>query len=162
MIDWIPAISTTSLFAAILWLCRDLISTRLSKSVQHEYDAKLATLRAELEKANERFKAEIRKNETQISTLQSGVLTTLSSRQAAIDTRRLEAIDQLWKSVNELRICKGVSAFMSHVKFDAASKEAAKNENFRAMFKTLALTPEHVKGLDDSALTARPYVSQLA
>ena len=39
--DWIPAISTTSLLAASLWLLRSLISTRLRASVQHEFEQKI-------------------------------------------------------------------------------------------------------------------------
>ncbi len=37
-LDWVPAISTTSLFAAGLWLLRSLIITRLRASVQHEFN----------------------------------------------------------------------------------------------------------------------------
>ena len=46
--DWIPAVSTTTLLAGVLWLARNLIATRLTNSVRHEYDEKLVTLNAKL------------------------------------------------------------------------------------------------------------------
>jgi len=56
--DWIPAISTTTLLAGALWLARNLISTRLTNSVRHEYDEKLANLNADLTKKQETLKAD--------------------------------------------------------------------------------------------------------
>ena len=162
MENWIPAISTTSLLVLALWLSRNLIVNRLSKSIQHEFDAKLARIRADYDKENEIFKGEIRKNEARIAALQSGALSGLVTRQASVDKRRLEAIDQLWSSVIALRIGKGVSALMATIKFEAAAKEAAKNEKFRSMFKAMAISIEKFTGIDDGALKARPFVSPLA
>jgi len=45
---WIPSISTTALLGLALWLSRSVILTRLSKSVQHEFDEKIERIRAEL------------------------------------------------------------------------------------------------------------------
>jgi len=57
--DWIPAVSTTTLLAAGAWLGRNLIVTRLTKSVEHEFNARLETVRAELRLAEERFRADL-------------------------------------------------------------------------------------------------------
>lgn len=48
--DWFPAISTTSLLVIALWLGRNLLITRLTNSVRHEYDEKLETIKAILKK----------------------------------------------------------------------------------------------------------------
>jgi hypothetical protein len=45
---WIPAGATTGSFAVILWLCRSLIATRLTKSVENEFNRKLENVKAEL------------------------------------------------------------------------------------------------------------------
>lgn len=72
--DWIPAISTTSLLAIVLWLGRNLIITRLTNSVRHEYDQKIETLKASLKKSEESFKAELQAKASQIDALRSGAL----------------------------------------------------------------------------------------
>lgn len=96
LIDWIPAISTTALLSVVLWLLRSVISTRLRASVQHEFDQKLETMRATLRSSEEAFKADLRGKEAQIAALRSGAMSALASRQAALDKRRIEAVDQLW------------------------------------------------------------------
>jgi hypothetical protein len=148
--DWIAAISTTSLFALILWLSRNLIITRLTRSVSHEYDTKLANIKADLvAKAS------------QIDALRSGVLSGVSARQASIFQRRLAAIEELWDAVVLLGPAKGVSAWMAAVKFEAAAKEAAKNPQFREIFLTVGKID--LDSLRTSqALKARPFVSPLA
>jgi hypothetical protein len=82
LINWIPAVSTTSLLALALWLMRSLIVTRLKRSVQHEFDTKLEILRTELRNSEELFKAELRAKDAQIELLRSGAISGLASRQA--------------------------------------------------------------------------------
>jgi hypothetical protein len=148
--EWIAAISTTSLFAAALWLSRNLIATRLTNSVRHEYDAKL-----------ERLKADLNAKASQIDALRSGVLSGVSARQAAIFQRHLTAIEQLWSAVVSLGPAKNVSASMAVVKFEAAAKEAAKNPRFREFFSMIGSID--LSSLPtEQALKARPFVSPLA
>lgn len=54
---WFPPLTTTALFAAALWLGRNIISTRLTKSVEHEFNTKLESVRSQRE-SEERLKAE--------------------------------------------------------------------------------------------------------
>ena len=148
--EWIAAISTTSLFAAALWLSRNLIITRLTNSVRHEYDTKL-----------ENLKADLNAKASQIDALRSGVLSGVTSRQAAIFQRRLSAIEQLWDVVVSLWPAKAASAWMAVVKFEAAAKEAAKNPRFREMF--LMIGSIDLNNLPtNQALKTRPFVSPLA
>lgn len=51
--NWVPALSTTSLLAIALWLARKLIITRLSHSVQHEFDVKIEAIRSEMRRKEE-------------------------------------------------------------------------------------------------------------
>lgn len=157
--DWIPAITTTSVLALALWLFRSVIVTRLAKSVQHEFDIKLESLRADIRKSEELFRADLRSKERQIETLQSGALSGLATRQAALDKRRFEAVDQLWSAVNLLGPAKAASAWMSVVKFEAAAKEGAKDPRIREIFKIFD-TSNPIQLSD--AHKARPYVSQIA
>jgi hypothetical protein len=54
---------SVALSGAVIWWARNWIAERLKSSIQHEYDAKLATLTAQL--AN--------KNETQLALLRADV-----------------------------------------------------------------------------------------
>lgn len=85
LIDWLPAITTSSLFAAALWIGRHLILTRLTKSVEYEFGQKIEALRAQLREGEERLKADLRAKEIEIAALRSGAMTALASRQIAVD-----------------------------------------------------------------------------
>jgi hypothetical protein len=162
LLDWIPAVSTTLLLGFVLWLLRSVISTRLRTSVQHEFDQKLEAMRATLRTSEESFKADLRAKEAQIAALRSGAMSGLASRQAALDKRRIEAVDQLWSAITLLAPAKAVSATMAVVKFEAAAKEAARNPKVREMFAAMG----EKGGLRElsmaDAAKARPFVSQLA
>lgn len=89
-LDWVLSTgSTTGLIGALAWLSRNLIETRLRASVQHEFNEKLETLRADLRKSEERFKSDLRAKESEIEALRSGALSGLISRQVVLDKRRL-------------------------------------------------------------------------
>jgi hypothetical protein len=158
---WYPALTTTSLLALVLWLARKLISTRLVKSVEHEFDAKLAKLGSELREGEEQLRASLRARETEIAALRSGALSAMSGRQAALDKRRLEAVDQLWASVTALGPARFLAATLAVVKIDAASELAQRDPKARQFFETIGLGFDP-KSMDHaSAAKARPYVSPM-
>jgi len=161
-LDWLPAVSTTSLFALALWLFRSLISTRLTGSVKHEFDQKVETLRTALRKSEEVFKADLRSKETQIEALRSGALSSLASRQAALDARRIQAVDQLWAAVQALGPAKSVSANIAILKFKGAVKASAENPRAREMFAMLGGQVDPQRIHTGEAEKARPYVSEMA
>lgn len=59
LISWLPALTTTVLLGIALWLGRNLISTRLTKSVEHEFNIKLKDLDAKLKESEARLNAEL-------------------------------------------------------------------------------------------------------
>ena len=162
LIDWIPAISTTSLLAIALWLLRSVISTRLKASVKHEFDQKLEAQRTSLRNNEEAFKADLQSKANEIAALRSGALTGLASRQAALDARRIQAVDQLWSAILALAPAKAVSATMAIVKFEAAAKLSAENPRAREMFGVLGGQLDPTNLGSKSAAAARPYVSEMA
>lgn len=98
----VSTFSSAGLIAALAWLFRNAIETRLRASVQHEFNEKLETFRADLRKSEETFKADLRAKESQIEALRGGALSGLVSRQTVLDKRRLEAIEQLWDAIEKL------------------------------------------------------------
>lgn len=158
---WFPALSTTGLLTAALWLGRELISTRLAKSVQHEFDKKIEAVKAELRASEERFKAQLREKEAEISALRSGALTVLASRQAALDKRRLDAVDQLWSSFNALAPARFIAANMAFIKFESAAQQAERDPKVRQFFELIGQGFDF-KSIDLSgAAKARPFVTPM-
>lgn len=159
---WGPAIATSSLTVVIAWLLSKLISTRLTKSVEYEFNTKIEHLRAELREADERFKADLRAKEVEISVLRSGALSAMSSRQIAVDKRRMEAIDQLWTSFNSFNSSRMLSTTLKSIKFEEAAKSTEQDPKIREFFETVGKGFD-TKSIDHaSAAKARPFVSAMA
>jgi hypothetical protein len=151
ILDWLPAISTSTLTVIVLWLCRGLIEIRLKNSVQHEFDKKIQTLQAT-----------IRAGEAQLEALRSGALTGLVSRQAVVDKRRLEAVDQLWAGVLALSPAKVAVMNISILNFEEASKAAVRDPKAAAIFGAMGGSIEAEKIYSPKPAKARPYISPLA
>jgi len=167
LINWIPSITTTSLLALALWLGRNLLITRLKKSVEHEYNIKLETVRAEFREKDEKVKANLRFNEAEIAVLRGEIITAMASRQMALDKRRLEAVEQLWSAVTTLGPAKAVSSLMSNIKFDVFAEGAASDPKFVRFFEQISTIFDQNKidlakmPLNDFA-KFRPFVSPMA
>jgi hypothetical protein len=160
-LDWLPSITTTTVLGLALWLGRKLIATRLTKSVEHEFNTKLESLRAELRKNEELFKADLRSKETEIEALRSGAMAAMASRQIALDKRRLDAADQLWAAFTALGPAKGISMIMAAVNFEATAKLAVKDARVREMFTGIGGDFD-LKKIDFShSAKARPHVSPM-
>lgn len=158
---WFPPLTTTALFAAALWFGRKVISTRLTKSVEHEFNSKLESVRSQMRESEERLKAELRAKETEIAALRSGALTALASRQVALDKRRLEAVDQLWASVTALGPARGIAALMSSISFEKAAPITERDPKARQAFEMMG-TAFDIKSIDSSgASKARPFLSPM-
>lgn len=162
LIEWLPSLTTTAIFGVVLWLCRNLIATRLSKSVQHEFDTKLESLRSELREKEELLKADLRSKEADITALRGGVMTAMANRQVALDNRRLEAVDQLWSAFTALGPAKAVSNIMASVNFEIASEEGVRNAKIREMFTMMTSGIDHKKIDYSISAKARPFVSPMA
>lgn len=159
---WFPAITTTSLLAAVLWLSRQLIAARLSKSVQFKFDKKIEAIRHEIRAKEEGFKAELREKESEIVALRDGALTALSNRQLAFYNRRLEAVDQLWASFNALNSARFVAEFMLDPTLARLTPERVKKETkFRDLLQILEDSFDIKLLGQDGADRARPFLDPM-
>lgn len=162
-IDWIVStFSSAGLIAALGWLLRSVIETRLRASVQHEFDEKLEAFRTDLRKTEEAFKADLRAKESEIEALRSGALSGLINRQVVLEKRRVEAIEQLWDAVEKLAPLKMPAYMMASVKYEDALKRVEQDRNARTFFATIGstCTPEKLQKTD--AHRSRPFISELA
>lgn len=159
--DWIPSITTTSLFATTLWLARNLIASRLTKSVEHEFNEKLEKVRAEYRQQEERLRSDLQTRAAEIEALRAGALSAMSGRQAVIDKRRLEAVDQLWASVTALASARALAASLSVIKVDAVGEMAQHDEKVRKFVEMMGLGFDAKKLDHASAAKAQPFVSPM-
>lgn len=158
---WFPAITTTGLFSFALWLGRNLIATRLTKSVEYEFNARLESIKAEQRASEERLKADLKLKEAEITALRSGALSALASRQVALDKRRLEAVDQLWTAVAALAPARGITSMMSAINIEAAAPHVERDPKMRLVFETIGgkFDPRSIDL--GGATKSQPYVSPM-
>jgi hypothetical protein len=165
--DWLLSTLLSSavsvfLVAVLAWLFKNLIKHRLKASVQHEFDEKLETLRADLSKSEESFKADLRAKETEIDAIRSGALSGLASRQSLLDKRRLDAIEQLWASIGVLAPMKLAAMSMSCIKFDVSLKLASEDPQIRDLFAKLPGNVDLRTFPQVEVHKSRPFVSEIA
>lgn len=70
------------------WIFRSWIITRLTNSIRHDYDKKLASISANFNRNLEFVKAELVKNQSNLSDLKNGALTNLTQREAALNEKK--------------------------------------------------------------------------
>ncbi|WP_417585374.1 hypothetical protein [Nitrincola sp.] len=157
--DWIPAISTTSLLAVCVWLGRNLIATRLTKSVQSEYDIKLARIKSEFTKEQELLKSDLKSKELQLESLKGLALGGLSTRQAAYFAKQVDAIEVLWNQVIDLLPAKSAAQSMAIVKFDEVLKLSETDQRVRDMFESIGSHVDPSKINVTEAHKVRPFLS---
>jgi len=159
--DWVPALSTSSLIGVALSVLWGLILIRVKASVKHEFDGKLEDMRAANHKSTESLKADLRAKEAQIEALRAGAISSLASRQAALDKRRIEAVEQLWSAVISFAPAKSTARIIAAFNFNGAAAEAAKNPRFGEVIGAIGGQVD-LRSMQTDAGRARPFVSEFA
>lgn len=136
---------------AVLYFFRDQLSAYLLKRTNFGWDKKLEELKSELES-----------NRNEIATLRAQPLNAQTNRQANIDRRKLEAIDQLWSAVKSLHQLKSLVAFTAVLKWPQVAEIASKDKKVQEMFGALVPAGAAEKLPDHDGHAARPYVTPLA
>lgn len=160
--DWIPSLTTTGLLSLVLWLSRELVIARLTRSVQHEFDSKLENLKADFRASEQILEANLAQRSAELQSLRAGALSGITQRKALLDKRRLEAIDQLWGSLIRNQSARNLAMTMSVMQLENLAEEVGKNPRVKDFIKTIG------SGFNSSTLDqvtanlARPYVSDMA
>lgn len=89
--------------AAIVWLLRNWLITRLSAAVKHEYDEKLEKLRVQLQKDRERDVESLKAEFQQVLSAQAAVQSAFAQSHLAAHQKRLDAIADVWKAFFQTR-----------------------------------------------------------
>jgi hypothetical protein len=161
--NWFPSLTTLTAVAAVGWLFRKWIGTRLAESIGFEFDEKIESLKAEFRLKEEHLRADLRAREAEIATLRASSIAALSSRQIAIDKRRLEAIDQLWGAVISLNSARGVASHMALLNFELIAERAVSDQNIRDFLEIIGGNFDIKKDLSSTEATkVRPFVTPIA
>jgi hypothetical protein len=152
---WIGQSSIAALLLLVLgYFCRHLIEARLTRSVQHEFDKKLA-------KFNKELQEEVRRLEAVRST---GFAALLAQRNA-LAAKRIEAAQGLWNAVLDARKGTGV-AFTLEVLNVPEVVKSLKDPKIRQYLNTVGagevMTPEYLTRLNSEHAAHQPFVSAKA
>jgi hypothetical protein len=123
--DWIPALSSSAILALFGCAIGIYYKARVQKSVQHGFEKKIEALRSDFRKEEAAFRSDLQAKGRQIDALRSGALSSMASRHALLDKRRLDACDRLWAAIMQMVQAKTVTKMLSTVRVDAAIDRAA-------------------------------------
>lgn len=148
---WLPAIFSTSSLAIILFLSRNLILTRLTNAVKHEYDTKLELLRSDLSR-----------KDREIESLRQVGFSGLQQRQNILFNKQVDAIELLWAATCKLDLGKPISTMMQRLKTSEISNVITHDKKLQQFFKYISMHIDMQELASINPLPARPFISKLA
>jgi hypothetical protein len=143
-----------------IFIGRNWIKARIEKGVQHGFDLKIEGMRADLRESEERLKSALRDKESEIAVLRNVTLTASSSRQALLDKRRFEAVERIWKAINDMARLKGLSAMMAIMKVKEVAKEVH-DPKMQQVLSIIGAGVPDVGDLTNIARDERPFLPDL-
>lgn len=150
-----------ALAAALVWMSKEWLSARLRTSIQHEYDQKLESLKAQLKAQNDVALVELRAALERQASLLAAAHASFAEGQKAAMERKLQAVDGLWKRVLHLR--SGLPPILGFI--DVLTVDEYKTIKDHKTFRTLSegWSMERVTQLIDKDVEqVRPYVGEYA
>lgn len=139
-LDWIPAISSSLVLAVVGFVAGVLLKASAEKGLGHAFDAKLESLKGEIRKDEEEFKAALRRNDEQVLALRAGPLSGVAARNAALSQRWALAVERIWGEVIDLGRFKFLSQMAQTLNMNelmnrgsGTGAEAANIQKFAAM-----------------------------
>lgn len=145
----------------VVFACRNWIVAAITKGIQHNFDRKIETLRAELRASEEKLKSELRLKEAEISTLRANILTGTLGRQTLFDKRRFEAVERIWTTVNDFASLKPLSSMMAILNYKEIAADVGK-VNMQQFLSTIGAAAPDIKTIKNIARDERPFVPELA
>lgn len=161
--DWLPWISfLISLGVPLaIFIGRNWLKARIEKGVQHRFDLKIEGMRADLRESEERLKSALRNGESEIAILRNAVLAGSAGRQALLDKRRFEAVERIWKAINDMAQLKGLSSMMAIMNVKEVAKEVGDPRMQQVLSMIGAGTPD-MRDVKNIARDERPFLPDLA
>lgn len=167
------AISSTLILGVLAFLSRSYISSWLSARFNSLYQIRVEEIRAmrqtemeslkgEIAKEIEKIRAEYSAQSREIDAIRAGIFGPRAARQAIIDKRRIESIEEIWDSLRELKSLTGIVMTLAVTNFDVLAAEAEENDAVRTTFKQMTGDLNKFEINRKLAHVARLYIPPLA
>jgi hypothetical protein len=138
---------------------REAIGRYIAGFVQHHFNERIEKLRSELRQSETKFAAELRSNEQQLKSLSDAALSLRSSRQTALEARRLRAVEKLWETKIANDRMKFAAQMVATLNLDALYDAAERGDPGIQRFAG-TLDQVAVQGQPQaSALSEQPFLS---
>lgn len=154
---------TVIVCAFIAWLLKRILGSVISESVRESVEQGLEQLRSELRIQEIQIESTLSSFSKEVEDVRSAPLSALAKRQFAFDTRRLQAVDDIWASVSLLESSKFIIQTVSHFDGNKMASGAKKNplqkEILDGIGDNVGYDPNVRKSL--RANSAKPHVTSI-
>jgi hypothetical protein len=141
---------------------REAVGRYVARFVQHHFDERIERLKSELRQSEEKFAAGLRASQQQLSSLADAALSLRSSRQVALDGRRLQAVELLWKAKVAADRMRLAAKLVSHLNMEEMFNASERNEpgvtKFAEMLDKLTGVDFKKEGFLVSAVSEQPFL----
>lgn len=145
--------------ALLIWLSKEWISTRLKSSIQHEYDQKLESLKAQLKSQSDATLVELQAAIERHNNLLVAAHSSFAEGQKAAMERKLQAIDTLWGHILQLR--SRLPLLLSLVEFMTVDQYKKMKDDPTIVDLRKELSDKQISKLvDPETERVRPYVGE--
>ena len=152
----------TILLPLIVPAIRLAVGRYIGGLVQHHFDREIEKLKSDLRRSEDKFSADLRANEQRLKSLSDTALSIQSTRQMALDARRLKAVEKLWSAKIGTDRLKLAAAFISRLDLDKVYKAAEEGDSsigsFGAALDKLTGIDLKKEAPQLSALSERPFL----
>lgn len=142
---------------------RSAIWKYMAGRIQFSFDEKLERIRSDLRQTEQKLEGELQSSNSRINSVTQTVLSVRSSRQTALDARRLAAVDRLWETKAKLDYAKFVAQTALSLKMDVAAKRASKDPAVKQFFEVLDKASPFAKFVENKESVSierdRPFLS---
>jgi hypothetical protein len=115
---WLQSATVTGIALTVVFLCRDFFLKWLYRHFEHRFAERIEKYKSALRISEQEIQVRLASNQKQIETLYGTTLALSSGRQSAVDKRRIEAIERVWKSATGLSKASGAMRFLEPLNFD--------------------------------------------
>jgi len=136
------ATSTVTL-GVIVYIFKNVIINKITASIKHKYDTRLAELESTL-----------KNNNNEVDTLRNNILSGVNTRNKLLHEARINAVNVLWSNVQELK--KNPLVLQTMLSIPDNTKD--KNIFIHDVFSKISLDDETIR-IDKSNLV-KPYISK--
>ncbi len=163
---FVSALTSATVLGLGIFIVKIFFKTSFESWLKHQFDLKLEEAKSSFRQEEEQFKAAMASREKKLESLATAALSSMASRNQVLDKRRVEALENLWNAVIEMRPLRAAARFTESLKMDVLIDRASKGDAQAAKVQQFAATLWTTSGLEGFKLAdlpdrERPFISPL-